>query len=64
VRLTVRVLGLTLLDLEVSDTDDDVEDLTAPPRTFGFHGSGTGQIDLDTKEDRSLDSIEPYSRRR
>jgi hypothetical protein len=63
VRLTVRVLGLALLDLEVSDTDD-VEDLTAPPRTFGFHGSGPGQIDLDTKEDRSLDSIEPYSRRR
>jgi hypothetical protein len=62
VRLTVRVLGLTLLDLEISDTDDEADE--PPPRTFGFHGSGPGLVELDDKDDRSLDSIETYSRRR
>ena len=58
-RLTVRVLGLTLLDLEVSDTDDDVESLTAPPRTFGFHASGPGIV--ERADDTMLDT---YDKRR
>lgn len=65
-RLSLRLLGLDLIDLTVTTDDETPSDETpsdddTEPRTFGFHGSGSGiieraepeQIDFDTYEDRS-----------
>lgn len=50
-QVTVRLLGLELLWIELT-TDSDPE---PAPRTFGFHGSGSGIIEVspDTMLDTS-----------
>lgn len=61
-RVVVHLLGLEVLDLEVTTNSDEDSPDPAPPVRFGFHGSGPGVLDLS--EDRDLDSLETYDRAR
>lgn len=48
-RFMLRVLGWDLLEIEASTDRGDEE----PPRSFGFHASGPGQIErADDLDDR------------
>jgi hypothetical protein len=49
-RLTVRVFGFDIIEIEQTSGDDD--DSTSPP--FGFHGSGSGICELS--DERLLDT--------
>lgn len=56
-RLTLRILGLELIDLDVSTDEPEDEPVeSSKPETFGFHASGTGVI--ERCDDTMLDSIQ------
>jgi hypothetical protein len=59
-RLTLSVLGRELIDIAVSR--DDPEPADEQPRSFGFHASGTGQI--ERADELMLDHIDTYDHRR